>query len=1080
MRKLTYLLFLLFPLFTKAQINHVPNGDFEYYTTCPTAYSQIVRCAGWHQSTTATPDYFNTCVSSTSNISIPSNYFGFQRPASGNAYAGGYTYIDGVSAYREFINRQIIPLQPGRKYSVSLSVSLANNCKYATNNIGVFFYDTVGQLSNANWQTIQPQVSFMHLGAISDTSSSWVRLEGSFIADSAYDNIMIGGFFPLSNILINVVNNSAFNNSYYYYDSILVEALPGFYITNVSDIKLCTNDIFYIDYICDSSFNLNNTFTVQLSDSNGNFNAPINIGSIYHNNSAMITCVIPSQLPTSPNYQIRVIASSNPDTTPVYFKRLSIGNTNNITINTLSNSPVCEGDTLKLSYSIDSLLTSVSWSGPNNYTSISDSVAIPFVTTVMGGQYYFTGHLYGCNINDTIPIQVKPNSKPTIYTNAPICEYDTLTLHANSTTIGVSYSWTGPNGFTSNQQNPSILNTPANATGNYYVTTAVNGCSRTDTILVTVNDAPDSVLLSCNTPVCIKDTLRLNAGTSTGNVSYSWTGPYNFTSSTQNPRFKADIILQTGWYVMTAAIGNCTYTDSIHAVVKTTPAPPSLSYNTSICEGDSLMLAATSSFPNTTFKWTGPNGFTSTQQNPKIGNANIGYTGVYTGTTILNGCSDSTTLTVNIKRSPAAASLSSNSPLCSNDTLLLYAGNTSNTYSWSGPNNFNSSLLDPYILNSATTHSGWYIFTIDSNGCDRADSIYVQVKQTPAIPTITYTTPICVGEALGLSALGNSTSTYNWSGANNYSTTGQSVTRSNIQLADSGVYTVIASQNGCTASASANISINPAPFANIYVTPGDSICTGEVVSFTALPSNAGANPQYAWFINAQQQSFTGQQFYPTGLGNNDVVYCEMTDNVKCSSPYTDQSNTIRMTVLPWLAPSVSITSNPSGLLLPWQYVTFTAHPVNAGTNPQYQWKRNGQDVVGATGSTWSANNLNDNDSISVELVSDYKCPQPAEAMSNGIVVSVAVGVNNVRSENNITLIPNPNNGQFALKGNIGTNGTAQISVLNTLGQIVHQHKTIIKDQTINERIDLQDVANGLYLLRLDINGQRINIKFSVQ
>lgn len=915
MIRITYIMLftLVLPLFTKAQINHVPNGDFEYYTNCPSNHGQVSLCTGW-SSVLFTPDFFHACNTNY----IPNNFFGYQQPASGNGYIGMVAYHTTISSSREMIGRSIIPLTKGRKYKVSLSVSLGNNCQYAANNIGVFFYDSLGPLNSSNWQSIQPQISFRNRGVISDTAD-WVRLEGTFIADSAYDNIIIGGFYPALNMQTSFLYNGNYPYAYYYLDSIVVSPQNTFYIDSTSETTLCVSDTFLVKVTCDTNYNINNIFTVQLSDSNGNFNAPLNIGNIHHNNDTMIVCIIPSQLPTSQHYQIRAISSSNVDTTPVYSKRLSIGNINNVTINTLSNSPLCEGDTLRLSSSIDSLLTSVSWSGPNNYSSFNDTVTIPSITIHIGGEYYLTSKLYGCERKDTVTVIVKPlPNKPIATGNTPICEYDSLILTSNSTTSGISYQWTGPNGFTSTTNDTSIGNASIANGGSYIITATKDGCNSYDTVFVIVNNIPDTVSISYTSP-CSGDTLKIFTDT-LPNVSYSWKGPNNFAANTQNI----------------------------------------------------------------------------------------------------------------------------------------------------------------FIPNSIVNNSGWYIMTVSNTNCSYKDSVNVTVWQTPAIPTITYTTPICVGEALSLSALGNNTSTYNWSGANNYSTTGQSVTRSNIQLADSGIYTVTASLNGCTASASTNISINPTPFANIYVTPNDSICTGEVVSFTALPSNAGANPQYAWFINAQQQSFTGQQFYPTGLGNNDVVYCEMTDNVKCSSPYTDQSNTIRMTVLPWLAPSVSITSNPSGLLLPWQYVTFTAHPVNAGTSPQYQWKRNGQDIVGATGSTWSANNLNDNDSISVELVSDYKCPQPVEAMSNGIVVSVAVGVNNVRSENNITLIPNPNNGQFALKGNIGTNGTAQISIINTLGQIVHQHKTFIKDQTINERIDLQDVANGLYLLRLDINGQRINIKFNVQ
>ena len=44
---------------------------------------------------------------------------------------------------------------------------------------------------------------------------------------------------------------------------------------------------------------------------------------------------------------------------------------------------------------------------------------------------------------------------------------------------GATYAWTGPNGFTSAAQNPTIPNATTAATGNYSVTVTVNGCTYT-------------------------------------------------------------------------------------------------------------------------------------------------------------------------------------------------------------------------------------------------------------------------------------------------------------------------------------------------------------------------------------------------------------------------------------------------------------------------------------------------------------------------------------------------------------------------------------------------------------------------
>ncbi len=60
--------------------------------------------------------------------------------------------------------------------------------------------------------------------------------------------------------------------------------------------------------------------------------------------------------------------------------------------------------------------------------------------------------------------------------NGPICAGALLQLSA-STIGGATYGWTGPNGFTSSAQNPTIPNATAAASGTYRVTVTVNGCT---------------------------------------------------------------------------------------------------------------------------------------------------------------------------------------------------------------------------------------------------------------------------------------------------------------------------------------------------------------------------------------------------------------------------------------------------------------------------------------------------------------------------------------------------------------------------------------------------------------------------
>src|SRR5437867_713011 len=78
--------------------------------------------------------------------------------------------------------------------------------------------------------------------------------------------------------------------------------------------------------------------------------------------------------------------------------------------------------------------------------------------------------------------------------NTPICEGSTINLlatNATGGTPGYTYSWTGPGGFSSTIQNPSIPSAPAAATGAYtLIVTDANLCTKSSVTNVTVNSNP--------------------------------------------------------------------------------------------------------------------------------------------------------------------------------------------------------------------------------------------------------------------------------------------------------------------------------------------------------------------------------------------------------------------------------------------------------------------------------------------------------------------------------------------------------------------------------------------------------------
>lgn len=909
-------------------------------------------------------------------------------------------------------------------------------------------------------------------------TANWVRLTQTFIADSAYSSIVVGGFLPYASLLLDSIPNSPYPGAYYYFDSIVVVLADSFMI-NFADSLFCAGDTFNLPYKAIKDYAANNVFTAQLSDASGSFISPINIGSIASDTSGSIKCIIPLVTSTGTGYKVRLVSSNFKDTTNVYLS-LKIGG-GIIKPIAGNNGPICPNDTLKLSATSIPAGTNYTWTGPSGFTSSVQNPKIDVPLPVHSGDYIVTIKLHGCVASDTTTVLVaNGNNSIAIRSNSPVCINDTLKLTGLATGNSLTYLWKGPNGFNSISKDTIIsgITTPGE-----YIFSVTNGtCAVTDTEYVSIQPRPADLVAACSVP-CAGTMLNFTATSSSSGVTYAWTGPIGFNATGANPQISSVFGVHNGNYYVTATLNGCSLKDTVVVAVQPLPDKPIANADLILCAGDTVHLAATSSTNGVNYSWVGPNSYMSNAQNPILNNSTTGMSGDYIVSADLNGCKMLDTTNVTIKPSPAAVTLNSNSPICAGATLQLNstASSTGATYLWKGPNAFTANTQNGSLTNSAAGATGWYKMTVDLNGCEYVDSLYAIVHPIPAIPVINYPPLICAGENMQLGTNAVAGASYTWTGANGFNANVQNPVRNNIVTADAGQYQVTVTVNGCSsAPGTANISINPGPFVVIFSAPADSVCQGEPVSFVAIPNNSGNSPQYRWLVNGVQAG-TGSTYSTTMLNKGDVVNCAMTENTKCSAPFVDESNDVSLEVLPWLAPSVTITANPGRALQYNEYVTFTALPVNGGVNPQYQWKRNGQNIVGATGNTWSANTLNDNDKITVELISSYKCPQPPTAGSNSITVKVAgTGVNGVEVVNNLALYPNPNNGQFVLQGYNVSKDKVQISIINAIGQMVYAEDKIFEMGEIRHKINAGNMAKGVYMLRINAAHGHNSLRFVVE
>jgi hypothetical protein len=82
--------------------NLVPDPSFEIYSNCPQGSNQLDYASSWFNPSLTSPDYFNAC-DTIGEVSTPYNWWGFQIPRTGAAYAGIIVYVNlfGYTNYRD-------------------------------------------------------------------------------------------------------------------------------------------------------------------------------------------------------------------------------------------------------------------------------------------------------------------------------------------------------------------------------------------------------------------------------------------------------------------------------------------------------------------------------------------------------------------------------------------------------------------------------------------------------------------------------------------------------------------------------------------------------------------------------------------------------------------------------------------------------------------------------------------------------------------------------------------------------------------------------------------------------------------
>ncbi len=271
----------------------------------------------------------------------------------------------------------------------------------------------------------------------------------------------------------------------------------------------------------------------------------------------------------------------------------------------------------------------------------------------------------------------------------------------------------------------------------------LSGVSTVVTVLT-----PPSVITGASA-ICISSTTTLsdsisggtwsNTPTTMGTVS-STTGV--FTSTTT-----------TGATTVSYTIAGCTAVTYRLVVGSGSPAAITPSTAVSVCVGATTTLAdATAS---------------GAWSSSDITIASVGTTGIVTGVsngsatiTYSTGCGSPATKSVTVNG--ATITLSSNSPLCTSNTLNLSASLSSSgsSYSWTGPNGFSATGLSASLSSLTTSASGVYTFSATISGCANTATTNVYVENTPTVTVTASPASICSGGTSTLTDVVTAPTTY--------------------------------------------------------------------------------------------------------------------------------------------------------------------------------------------------------------------------------------------------------------------------------------------------------------------------------
>mgnify|MGYP002624447668 CR=1 FL=1 len=364
---------------------------------------------------------------------------------------------------------------------------------------------------------------------------------------------------------------------------------------------------------------------------------------------------------------------------------------------------------------------------------------------------------------------------PLVDNGGPYCVGETISLTANGQS-GASYSWTGPGGFSSNQQNPTRPNCTMNMAGTYTCTIAVGSQTNSATTEVVIYPQPTADFTY--TAACAGNAVQFNSTSTTNPTgqpiqSYQW----NFgDGQTGSGASVSHTYTNAGTYQVTLTVscgGHCTSEKTLPVNIV---AVPTANFNfTTVCQGTATQFTSTSTGEITSYQWNFGDGQTGTGQTVSHTYAQAGsYQVTLTVQTANNMCSDVATRTVPVNALPVPT-------VTANPSTVIYGGTTTLTATAGTQGTFNfhwepaNKVVNPNNQTTQTVplyENVQFTCTVTNpqGGCTGSSQVTVVIEGSNMMATASAdNNELCEGESTVLHAQpsgGTGNYTFAWTPAN--------------------------------------------------------------------------------------------------------------------------------------------------------------------------------------------------------------------------------------------------------------------------------------------------------------------------